>query len=236
MSARVERVVTTGVSAADENGDRPGNTDGTGNLGSTGNSGNTDGAGTVETVETNAWIVGDDDEVIVVDAGHDPAAILEAVGDREILAVICTHGLADHVGAALEVAERDEAPIALHEKDRGSWQVVHPDDEPDIDIEDGGIFGVAGVELEVLHTPGHTPGGVSLYCEELEVVFVGDTLPKGGPVADGTPSADFPTLLTSIGARLLTLPPDTRVCGGHGEETTVATEEPDFDVWVTRSR
>lgn len=192
--------------------------------------------GGIENAGTNAWIVGDDDEVIVVDAGHDAAAILGAVGDREILAVICTHGLDDHVGAAVEVAERDEAPVALHPKDRTSWQLVHPDDEADIEVEDGGVFEVADVELEVLHTPGHTPGGVCLYCEELDVVFAGDTLLKGGPAAEGPPSSDFATLLSSIGEKLFTLPPQTRVLSAHGEETTIADEEPAFEDWVARGR
>lgn len=188
------------------------------------------------TTEANTWIVGDDDEVIVVDAGHDAAAILDAVGEREILAVICTHGLPDHVGAAVEVAERDEALVALHPRERTSWLAVHPDDEPDIEIADGGIFEVAGVELEVLHTPGHTAGGVCLQCDELGVVFTGDTLLQGGPAPGEPPSADFATLLTSIGERLFTLPPETRVCSGHGEETTIEDEAPNFDDWVVNGR
>ena len=73
----------------------------------------------------NSWIVGDDDEVIVIDPGDDAAAVLDAVGDREILAVICTHGHAGHAAAAIEVAERDEAPVALHPADRLAWREVH---------------------------------------------------------------------------------------------------------------
>ena len=65
----------------------------------------------------NTWIVGDDEEVIVVDPGTDPAVVLAATADREILAVICTHGHASHVTAALDVAARDEAPVALNPKD-----------------------------------------------------------------------------------------------------------------------
>src|SRR5258708_20830367 len=70
----------------------------------------------------NSWIVGDDEEVIVIDPGADATGLLDAVGDREVLAVICTHGHADHVAAAFEVAERDEAPVALHPKDRSLWR------------------------------------------------------------------------------------------------------------------
>src|SRR5437667_10155076 len=74
----------------------------------------------------NSWIVGDDEEVIVIDPGADAAGLLDAVGDREVLAVICTHGHADHVAAALEVAERDEAPVALHPRDRLLWRDAYP--------------------------------------------------------------------------------------------------------------
>ena len=126
--------------------------------------------------EGNAWIVGDDDEVIVVDPGRDAKAVLAAVGDREILAVICTHGHASHVAAASGVASRDETPVALHPRDRLLWRESHRDGDPEIEMEDGGIFEVADVSLEVIHAPGHSPGSVCLYSEELEAVFAGDTL------------------------------------------------------------
>jgi len=70
------------------------------------------------TSAANTWVVGDDEEVIVIDPGTDAEAVLKAVGEREILAVICTHGHAGHVTAAVEVAGRDEAPVALHAADR----------------------------------------------------------------------------------------------------------------------
>ena len=77
-------------------------------------------AGTV-----NTWIVGDDDEVIVIDPGESADAVLNVVGQREVLAVICTHGHARHVAAAFDVASRDEAPVALHNADRLSWREAH---------------------------------------------------------------------------------------------------------------
>lgn len=206
MTARVECVVTSGVISSGDGVDR--------------------------TTETNTWLVGDDDEVIVVDAGHDSAAILAAVGDRDILAVICTHGTTAHVGAALGVAERDEAPVALHPRDRILWDIVHPDDVPDIEIEHGGVFEVADERLQVLHTPGHTAGGVALHAAELSAVFTGQTLGSAGPGSVEGAHGDFPTLLTSIGERLLTLPGPTRVLPARGEETTIAAQDQDFDTWV----
>src|ERR1700758_3152380 len=138
--------------------------------------------------ETPAWIIGDDEEVIIIDPGEDAASVLKQVGDREILAVICTHGHASHVAAAVEVAERDEAPVALHRADRMLWRAVHDGDDPEIEMADGGLFDVADVQLEVIHTPGHTPGSVSLYCEDLEVVFTGDTLGASGTRGSSTTS------------------------------------------------
>jgi glyoxylase-like metal-dependent hydrolase (beta-lactamase superfamily II) len=181
----------------------------------------------------NAWVVGDDEEVIVVDPGTDARAVFDAAGDREILAVICTHGHADHVAAALEVAERDEAPVALHPKDRLFWREVHGDQLPEIEMEEGGAFEVADVTLDVLRTPGHSPGSVSIYCEDLGVVFSGDALSADGPRPHDGEFPDFAGQLSSIGAELLTLPGETRVLPGHGEESTIAMAEKRFDSWVT---
>ena len=157
----------------------------------------------------------------------------DVVGDREVLAVICTHGHADHVAAAIELAERDEAPVALHRKDRMLWREAHPHDAADIEMEDGGIFEVADVSLEVIYAPGHTDGSVCLYCEELGVVFTGHVLLAGGPVPHDDEFPDFAEQLTAIGERLLTLPSDTRVLPGHGPETMIAVVEKKFDSWVS---
>ena len=180
-----------------------------------------------------AWIIGDDDEVIVIDPGTDAAPVLEKVGEREILAVICTHGHESHVRAAVEVAERDEAPVALHKADRLFWRAVYDSEDPEIEMADGGRFDVADVQLEVIGTAGHTPGSVSLYCQDLDVVFTGDALSASGPVPHEGSFADFPRQLTAIGERLLDLPPETRVLPGHGEETTIADASKHFDGWVS---
>ncbi len=181
----------------------------------------------------NSWIVGDDEEVIVVDPGRDAAAVLAAVGEREVLAVICTHGHATHTAAAVEVAARDEAPVALHPADRVYWREAHPSDDPEIPMEDGGIFEVADVSLEVLHAPGHSPGSVCIYSEDLQAVFAGDVLSASGPVPHEKEFPDFARQLSSIGEHVLTLPGRTRVLPGHGDELTVSVAEKRFDSWVT---
>lgn len=183
-------------------------------------------------VENNTWIVGDDDEVIVIDPAHDAEAIAKAIGEREILAVICTNGYSDHVDAALEVAEEDEAPIALHPRDLRLWRMTHLETAPEIEMADGGAFEVGDVRLEVLHTPGASRGSVCLYSEDLGVVFTGDTLLAGRPGPVGEDHVDLARQITSIGEALLTLPMDTRVLPGHGDETTIRTESSNFDRWV----
>jgi len=185
----------------------------------------------VSSGDASAWLIGDDEEVIVIDPGRDAAGVLAAVGDREVLAVICTHGHA--VQGSLEVAEPDEAPVALHPKDLNLWRDAHPEDDAEIEMSDGGVFEVADVRLEVIHAPGHTPGSVCLYCEDLDVVFTGHALLATGPVPHDGEFPDFAGQLTAIGEYLLTLPGSTRVLPGEGEQTTIAAAEKNFDSWVT---
>ena len=178
----------------------------------------------------NTWIIGDRDEVIVIDPGRDAVAVLDVVGDREVVAVICTHGHADHVAAALEVADRDEAPVALHPRDRHLWREEHAEDA-EIEMADGGIFEVADVALEVMYAPGHTDGSVCLYCEGLGVIFTGHVLGADGPVPHEDEFPDFADQINAIGEQLLTLPAGTRVLPGQGEETTIGAAEKNFDDW-----
>jgi glyoxylase-like metal-dependent hydrolase (beta-lactamase superfamily II) len=181
---------------------------------------------------TNTWIIGDDDEVIVVDPAAKAAPVLAAVGEREIRAVICTHGHAAHAAAALEVAERDEAPVALHPFERAAWRELHST-AAEIDMEDEGRFEVAGVALEVVHAPGHSRGSVLLYCEELDAAFTGDVVTEAGPVPH---SGGFPAWgrqLDAIGAHVLTLPMETRLHPGHGEQLTVADADKRFNSWYS---
>ncbi len=175
-------------------------------------------------VDNNVWIVGNDDECVIIDSPHDAAAIINQVRGRKVLAILLTHAHNDHIGAAREVADTVNAPIHLHPEDQVLWEQVYPDTQPDREITDGDAFHVAGAELKAIHTPGHSPGSTCFLLEEQGTVFTGDTLFNGGPGATGRSYSDYPTILTSIRERLLTLPAETVVRTGHGENTTIAAE------------
>ncbi len=185
-------------------------------------------------VDNNVWLVGDDVHVVVIDAAHDAEAIMRAVDDREVLAILCTHAHDDHVNAAPEVADASGAPILLHPDDTVLWKMVHGTRQPDGVLYDGQVIEVGAHQLHVMHTPGHAPGAVTLYAPGRRVLFSGDTLFRGGPGATGRSYSDFPTILTSIGERLLELPPETVVYPGHGESTTIGEEAADFEEWECR--
>jgi glyoxylase-like metal-dependent hydrolase (beta-lactamase superfamily II) len=185
-------------------------------------------------VDNNVWIVGDDHEVVVIDAAHEADAIVKAVGDRRLTAVICTHAHNDHIDAAPDLADRTGAPILLHSDDLPLWKQTHPDRAPDGELADGQVVAVAGIEVTVLHTPGHAPGAVCLYVPALNALFSGDTLFAGGPGATGRSYSHFPTIVDSIRDRLLGLPGDTVVYTGHGDTTTVGAEAPHLQEWIAR--
>lgn len=206
MSARVERVVTSGIFSLD---------------------------GQDFEVDNNVWLIGDDQEVLIVDAAHDAETILGAVADRRVVGIVCTHSHNDHVNAVQELISSVDGPVYLHPADTMLWDVVNAG-VTFTPLADGDVVSVAGLDAQVIHTPGHSPGGVCLYVPELGVLLSGDTLFHGGPGATGRSFSDFPTILDSIRERLLTLPAGTRVLTGHGDETTIGAEAGSYDEWVAR--
>ncbi|MHA7261844.1 MBL fold metallo-hydrolase [Arthrobacter sp. TMN-37] len=188
-------------------------------------------------VDNNVWLVGTDDECVIIDPAHDAQAVVNAVGGRTVTAVLLTHGHDDHIRAVREVAIQVGAPVHLHPADMMLWEQVHPDAPFDAPIADGSVFSVGAVELTALHTPGHSPGSVCFSAPGLGadgVLFSGDTLFSGGPGATGRSYSDFGTIIDSIRTRLLTLPEGTEVLTGHGDSTTIAVEAPHLQEWIDR--
>ena len=198
MTARADRVVTAGTFSLD---------------------------GQTFDVDNNVWIIGDDDECVVLDAPHSVDDILAAVGERRLKAILCTHAHDDHVRFAPELRARTNAPIFLHPADRPVWELTHPDDLWDVELSDGQVIEVAGIELRAMHTPGHTPGAVCFHAEGLGCVFTGDTLFNRGPGATGRSFSDYDTIVGSIISSLFSLPDDTVVHPGHGDDTTIGAEK-----------
>jgi glyoxylase-like metal-dependent hydrolase (beta-lactamase superfamily II) len=184
-------------------------------------------------VDNNIWLIGDDSDVIVFDAAHTAQPIIDAVADRNVVAVVATHGHNDHITVAPQLAAELDAPILLHPADDMLWREIHPEHEyrP---VEDGLVLKVGGLELHALHTPGHSPGSVCWSIPELNAVISGDTLFQGGPGATGRSYSDFPTILDSISKRLGVLPGETVVYTGHGDTTTIGNEIVHYDDWVAR--
>ncbi|MFV0317104.1 MAG: MBL fold metallo-hydrolase [Microthrixaceae bacterium] len=197
MSTRVDHVVTSGIFSLD---------------------------GEDFEVDNNIWIVGDDRQVLVIDAAHDHRPILDGIAGREVVGIVCTHAHNDHINAAAELAEATDSPIWLHPDDTMLWEVVYPDRRVDASLGDHQRMEVAGAELEVLHTPGHSPGGVCLHLPADQIVFSGDTLFNGGPGATGRSFSDRSELEDSIRRQLFPLPGSTQVRTGHGDSTTLAEE------------
>jgi glyoxylase-like metal-dependent hydrolase (beta-lactamase superfamily II) len=207
VSARIDKVVTSGVFSLD---------------------------GEDFDVDNNIWLIGDGSEVLIVDAAHEAGPIVEAVAGRTVVGIVCTHGHNDHINAAGELRDAVDAPVYLHPGDRMLWDAVYSTASPDRSLTDGDTITVAGTRLEVLNTPGHSPGSCSLYVPDLGVLFSGDTLFSGGPGATGRSYSDYDTIVESIASRLLSLPEDTVVYTGHGDDTTVGAEAPSLEDWKDR--
>ena len=206
--AAIERVVTAGIFALD---------------------------GQEWEVENNVWLVGDGEEVLVVDAAHEVGPIVDAIGGRRVTAIVLTHGHNDHINAALPLAEEvGDPPVYLHPDDLMLWHQVYRGANPTRWLDDGLELTAGGLTLVTRHTPGHSPGGCCFHLPEHNAVFSGDTLFKGGPGNTSRSFGDFGRIIESIRAKLLVLPPDTAVNTGHGDATTIGAEAPHLAEWVER--
>jgi glyoxylase-like metal-dependent hydrolase (beta-lactamase superfamily II) len=150
-----------------------------------------------------------------------------------LVAILCTHAHNDHVTAAQELSARFASPVRLHPDDEVLWRQTYPEFDF-VPLADGEIVSVAGVEFTVLHTPGHAPGAVCFHVPSLAVLFSGDTLFHGGPGATGRSYSDFNTIIESLQGSVLTLPGETVVHTGHGQDTTIGAEAGSVAEWIAR--
>lgn len=180
--------------------------------------------------QNNTWLVGDD-EVIVIDPGHDAQAVFDALEARPVVAIALTHGHWDHITEAPRLAELTGAPIYLNEADRFLWEEQHPGIDF-LPLEDGGSLDLSGGDLVVLFTAGHTPGSTTFIGDG--VLFTGDTLFEGGPGATRWDYSDFDTIITSVTALMAMFRDDTVIHTGHGPSTTIGAEKPHLQEWIDR--
>jgi hydroxyacylglutathione hydrolase len=188
--------------------------------------------------QENCYIIGSrrTREAVVIDPGDEPEEILALARDMgvRINRIVCSHAHLDHVMAVRPVQEATGAPFLLHPHDLGiaakvPEQVARllgrdllPPPEPTFLLGDGDDVEIAGIQLRVLHTPGHTQGSVSLYTAGM--LFSGDTLFRGSVGRTDLEGGDSAQLMNTIVDRLLELPDETVVLPGHMQETTIGRE------------
>jgi len=193
---------------------------------------------TVGPIMANCFILGCDTtkEAVVIDPGDESNRILMALAGLKLKVkyIINTHGHFDHVGANKKIKDATGADLLIHSLDvpmlahlsasASAWGLQSDDSPPpDRTIKDGDEIKFGNIILKVIHTPGHTPGGISLYSDGF--VFVGDTLFAGSIGRTDFPGGDFDTLISSIRKKLFVLGDDVRVFSGHGPETTIGDEK-----------
>ena len=187
---------------------------------------------------SNCYIVGSEanKEGMIIDPGDEAEVILRNVKDLglEIRSIVLTHGHIDHIGALKEVKEATGAEVAIHTDEADSLQsqplstllgISYPTPLPaDRLLQGGDSIDIGDLHFLVLHTPGHSPGGICLLEQGHKVMFSGDTLFNYGIGRTDLPGGNHSQLMNSIHTKLMVLPDNTVVYPGHGPETTIGTE------------
>ena len=193
-------------------------------------------------LQTNCYLLGDEEarQAVVIDPGGDGARIAHRIGELglQLAAIINTHGHFDHIMDAWSLKELLGSEIYMHARDEplltdrmvGLGAVLAmgagaPPRKIDRHVKEGDALSFGSIEFDVLETPGHTPGHVSLYMRREGIIFVGDTLFSGSIGRTDFPGGSFDQLIHSVREKIFTLPGDTVVYTGHGPETTVEREK-----------
>jgi len=196
---------------------------------------------TLGPVSTNAYLLADPQtkEAAVIDPAWDGKLILQAAQERgwRIGHLWYTHAHFDHIGGAAAIADAlNPLPlVALHPDDHVLWRAggggapygfnIDPGPEPTVDFVHGMTLHLGANELQVRHAPGHTQGLCVFYCAQEKICFCGDLIFKGGVGRTDLPGGDWAMLQASIREQIFTLPDETRLLSGHGEESTVGAEK-----------
>ena len=192
--------------------------------------------------ETNCYVLRHDPGVsqcLVIDTGLEAGPLVDFLQTHGLdpAALILTHGHADHIAGVVELRKnfpivkvyihRLDSDMLTGEQDNLSMLAggVFRAEPADSLLQEGDVFEQADIKLEVLHTPGHTPGGICLYCRQQGIVFVGDTLFAGSVGRTDFPAGSMTQLIKSIKEKLFALPDETVVYPGHGPTTTIAREK-----------
>lgn len=181
----------------------------------------------------NCFVIRDRDEAIIVDPGETEPALLQAISDCRVRAIVNTHGHCDHCGGNAELMARTGAPLLCHREELPLLRTIQqqgamfgvqcaPSPEPTGFLAEGDTVPVGAATLAVLHTPGHSPGHIALLGDGF--VIAGDVLFAGSIGRTDLPGGSHPQLLDSIRTKLLTLPDATVVYCGHGPSTTIGEE------------
>ena len=190
-------------------------------------------------LQCNCYIVGDPDtkEAIVIDPGDDADRLAESLAEKQltVTAIVATHAHFDHIVAAERLRALTGAPFYLHAEDKPllAWMQesgrlflgteLPPPPEVDTEPREGDLLRAGSVDLEVVHTPGHSPGSISLITED--AVFSGDTLFAGSIGRTDLPGGDAQALLDAVKDKLFRLDADLTVYPGHGPATTLGAEQ-----------
>lgn len=192
----------------------------------------------VGALETNCYLVYCQEtlECAIIDPGAEPEKILRLIGHKGLKPTILinTHGHVDHIGANQDIKDTFDIPSCLHEADSPMLESVLQSElsfllgakespPPDRFLKEGDVIKIGNVSLSVIHTPGHSPGSVSLMGDG--ILFSGDTLFFGGVGRTDLPGSSWSELERSIREKIFTLPADTVVLPGHGPTTTVSQEK-----------